>query len=104
MQTEGEVLPTVARELPSSCELLLDAGIMSGADIVAAVALGARSTLVGRAHLYGPMASGEAGVERAIEILSSQVSRTMRVLGVTNLDELNPRHVTQLGRLGPGDS
>ncbi len=54
------LLPTVARELPSSCEILLDTGIMSGADIVAAVALGARSTLVGRAYLYGLMASGEA--------------------------------------------
>jgi L-lactate dehydrogenase (cytochrome) len=55
---------------------LLDTGIMSGADIVAAVALGARSTLVDRAYVYGLMAGGEASVERAIEILSSQVSRT----------------------------
>jgi len=70
---------------------------------VAAVALGARSTLIGRAYLYGLMAGGEAGVERAIAILSSQVSRTMRLLGVTSLDELNPRHVTQLRRLGPRD-
>jgi L-lactate dehydrogenase (cytochrome) len=46
------------------------------------------------------MAGGEAGVERAIEILSWQVSRTMRLLGVTSLDALNPRHVTQLRRLG----
>jgi L-lactate dehydrogenase (cytochrome) len=80
---------------------LLDTGIMSGADIVAAVALGARFTLVGRAYLYGLMAGGEAGVERAIEILSSQVNRTMRLLGVTSLDELAPRHVTQLQRLAP---
>jgi L-lactate dehydrogenase (cytochrome) len=47
------------------------------------------------------MAGGEAGVERAIEILSSQVSRTMRLLGVTSLDELAPRHVTQLQRFAP---
>ena len=58
---------------------------MSGADIVAAIALGARFTLVGRAYLYGLMAGGEAGVDRAIEILSGQVSRTMRLLGVTSL-------------------
>jgi L-lactate dehydrogenase (cytochrome) len=95
------LLPSVARELGGSCEILLDTGIMSGADIVAAVALGARFTLVGRAYLYGLMAGGEAGVERAIEILSSQVNRTMRLLGVTSLDELAPRHVTQLQRLGP---
>ena len=95
------LLPSVARELGGTCEILLDTGIMSGADIVAAVALGARFTLVGRAYLYGLMAGGEAGVDRAIEILSSQVSRTMRLLGVTSLDELTPRHVTQLRRLGP---
>jgi L-lactate dehydrogenase (cytochrome) len=95
------LLPSVAKELGGSCEILLDTGITSGADMVAAVALGARFTLVGRAYLYGLMAGGEAGVERAIDILSSQVSRTMRLLGVTSLDELAPRHVTQLHRLGP---
>jgi L-lactate dehydrogenase (cytochrome) len=98
------LLPSVARELGGSCEILLDTGIMSGADIVAAVALGARFTLVGRAYLYGLMAGGEAGVGRAIDILSSQVNRTMRLLGVTSLDELAPRHVTQLQRLAPRDS
>jgi L-lactate dehydrogenase (cytochrome) len=99
-----QLLPSVAGELGGSCEILLDTGIMSGADIVAAVALGARFTLVGRAYLYGLMAGGESGVERAIEILSSQVKRTMRLLGVTSLDELTPRHVTQLQRLGPRES
>jgi L-lactate dehydrogenase (cytochrome) len=98
------LLPSVARELPATCEILLDTGIMSGADIVAAVALGARFTLVGRAYLYGLMAGGESGVDRAIEILSSQVNRTMRLLGVTSLDELAPHHVTQLRRLGPRES
>jgi L-lactate dehydrogenase (cytochrome) len=90
------LLPSVARELGDDTEIVLDTGIMSGADIVAAVALGARFTLVGRAYLYGLMAGGEAGVDRAIEILSEQVRRTMRLLGVTCLQELTPRHVTQL--------
>ena len=98
------LLPRVAGELGGATEILLDTGIMSGADIFAAVALGARFTLVGRAYLYGLMAGGEAGVDRAIEILSGQVSRTMRLLGVTCLEELAPRHVTQLARLGPGVS
>jgi L-lactate dehydrogenase (cytochrome) len=98
------LLPRVARELGRDTEVLLDTGIMSGADIVAAIALGARFTLVGRAYLYGLMAGGEAGVDRAIEILSGQVTRTMRLLGVTSLDELEPRHVTQLRRLVPGES
>ncbi|MGV0873892.1 alpha-hydroxy acid oxidase [Mycolicibacterium sp. XJ879] len=98
------LLPHAAREFGGDTEVLLDTGIMSGADIVAAIALGARFTLVGRAYLYGLMAGGEAGVRRAIEMLSSQVSRTMKLLGVTSLDELGPHHVTQLHRLSRGDS
>ncbi|WP_077090782.1 alpha-hydroxy acid oxidase [Mycobacterium rhizamassiliense] len=95
------LLPVVSRELGKHTEILVDTGIMSGADIVAAIALGARFTLVGRAYLYGLMAGGEAGVERAIDILHSGVTRTMRLLGVTCLEELTPQHVTQLRRLGP---
>lgn len=95
------LLPTVARDLGQHTEILVDTGIMSGADIVAAVALGARCTLVGRAYLYGLMAGGAAGVSRAIDILAAGVIRTMRLLGVTCLEELSPRHVTQLRRLGP---
>ena len=98
-----QLLPAVARELGSHTEILMDTGIMSGADIVAAVALGARCTLVGRAYLYGLMAGGEAGVRRAVEILSGQLTRTMRLLGVTCLEELTPAHVTQLRRLIPMD-
>lgn len=95
------LLPTVARELGKHTEILVDTGIMSGADIVAAIALGARCTLVGRAYLYGLMAGGEAGVSRAIDILASGILRTMALLGVTCLEELTPQHVTQLQRLGP---
>jgi len=95
------LLPSVARELGGDTVILLDTGIMSGADIVAAIALGARCALIGRAYLYGLMAGGEAGVRRAIEILSGQLTRTMRLLGVTCLEELSPRHVTQLRRLVP---
>jgi len=94
------LLPSVAREVGTDLEVHLDTGIMSGADIVAAVALGARFTLIGRAYLYGLMAGGEAGVDRAIQILSDQVARTMRLLGVNSLEELEPAHVTQLTRLG----
>jgi L-lactate dehydrogenase (cytochrome) len=96
-----QLLPSVAREVGNDTEILLDTGIMAGADIVAAVALGARCTLIGRAYLYGLMAGGEAGVNRAIEILQSGITRTMALLGVTCLEELSPRHVTQLRRLAP---
>jgi isopentenyl diphosphate isomerase/L-lactate dehydrogenase-like FMN-dependent dehydrogenase len=95
------LLPEVVREVGADTEVHLDTGIMSGADIVASVALGARFTLIGRAYLYGLMAGGREGVDRAIEILSQEIARTMRLLGVTSLEELEPSHVTQLQRLVP---
>src|SRR5699024_2443062 len=60
--------PHVAAEVGSEAEVLLDTGIMNGADIVAAIAMGARFTLIGRAYLYGLMAGGREGVDRAIEV------------------------------------
>ena len=95
------LLPEVVREVGDDLEVHLDTGIMSGADIVAAVALGARFTLIGRAYLYGLMAGGREGVDRTIAILRSEIERTMRLLGVASLDELEPGHVTQLVRLEP---
>ncbi|WP_460794307.1 alpha-hydroxy acid oxidase, partial [Marisediminicola antarctica] len=95
------LLPDVAREVGKDLEVHLDTGIMSGADIVASVALGARFTMIGRAYLYGLMAGGREGVDRTIEILSEQITRTMRLLGVNSLEELNPGHVLQLERLVP---
>jgi L-lactate dehydrogenase (cytochrome) len=80
--------------LPDDVEVWLDTGIMSGADIVAAIAMGAQFTLVGRAYLYGLMAGGGRGVERAIQILSEEVVRTMKLLGVGSVAELEPSHVT----------
>ena len=74
-------------------EVWVDTGVMSGADIVAAVALGARTVLVGRAYLYGLMAGGERGVERAITILSREMRRTMQLLGVRTVSELGRHHV-----------
>ena len=95
------LLPDVVAAVGKDVEVHLDTGIMSGQDVVAAVAHGARFTLIGRAYLYGLMAGGRPGVDRAIEILRGQVERTMRLLGVTSLDELEPGHVTQLVRLAP---
>lgn len=95
------LLPEVVREVGKDTEVIVDTGIMNGADIVASIALGAKFTLVGRAYLYGLMAGGRAGVDRTIAILRSEIERTMRLLGVASLEELEPRHVTQLTRLVP---
>ncbi|EXF24878.1 lactate dehydrogenase [Nesterenkonia sp. AN1] len=95
------LLPEVVREVGDDLEVTIDTGIMNGADIVASIALGAKFTLIGRAYLYGLMAGGRAGVDRTIEILADQVERTMLLLEVPNLAELEPKHVTQLERLVP---
>jgi L-lactate dehydrogenase (cytochrome) len=95
------LLPQVVREVGRDATVMVDTGIMNGADIVASVALGAKFTLVGRAYLYGLMAGGRPGVDKTIAILRSEIERTMVLLGVSSLDELEPRHVTQLTRMVP---
>ena len=95
------LLPKVVAVVGGEVEVIVDTGIMHGSDIVACLALGATFTLVGRAYLYGLMSGGRQGVDRAIEILSSEVSRTMRLLQVGSVAELEPRHVTQLRSLQP---
>jgi L-lactate dehydrogenase (cytochrome) len=95
------LLPEVVREVGKDTEVMVDTGIMNGADIVASLALGAKFTLIGRAYLYGLMAGGREGVDRAVQILSDQVVRTMKLLEVASIEELEPKHVTQLERLIP---
>jgi len=84
-----EILPDVVDAVGDRVEVYIDGGIMSGTDIVAAVAFGARGTLVGRAYLYGLMAGGEDGVRRVVSILRKESTTTMQLLGVTSLDQLD---------------
>lgn len=88
--TPLEQLPNILQAVGDRTELYLDGGIMSGADIIAAVALGARACLVGRAYLYGLMAGGERGVQRTADILTKEIIRTMQLLGVKTVAELTP--------------
>ncbi len=92
-RTPLEVLPEVVDAVGGQAEVMVDGGVLDGADVVGAVALGARACLVGRAYLYGLMAGGERGVQRTVDILASQVQRTMQLLGVTSVAELSPAHV-----------
>lgn len=78
----------------TDAEIIVDSGVMCGADIVAALALGADFVLVGRAYLYGLMAGGERGALRALRILEEDVRRTMQLLGVSSVAELTPEHAT----------
>ncbi|MEZ7827534.1 MAG: alpha-hydroxy acid oxidase [Aquiluna sp.] len=93
------LLPAVKKELKNDCEIFIDTGIMHGADVVASIAHGARFTLIGRAYLYGLMAGGREGVDRALHILQDQMSRTMKLLGVKSLAELEPGHAVMLQRM-----
>ena len=88
-----EVLAPVVDAIGDRAEVLLDTGITNGGDIVAAMALGAKGCLTGRAWLYGLMAGGERGVDRAIGILAGQIKRTMQLLGVARVADLNRSHV-----------
>jgi len=91
--TPLERLPGIVAAVGDRIEVYIDGGILSGADVIAAVALGARAALVGRAYLYGLMAGGERGVERAGQILATEMIRTMQLLGVRRLADLTPDRV-----------
>ncbi|MFM1953438.1 MAG: hypothetical protein RL187_647 [Actinomycetota bacterium] len=95
------LLPQVVKQVGKDVEVHVDTGIMSGADVIASIAMGAKFTFVGRAYLYGLMSGGAAGVDRMFQIVTEQMTRTMRLLGVSSLEELEPGHVTQLQRLIP---
>jgi L-lactate dehydrogenase (cytochrome)/glycolate oxidase len=92
------LLPEVMKAVGSKAEVHVDTGIMHGADVVAALASGARFTWIGRAYLYGLMAGGKPGVDRTLEILRTQIIRTMKLLGARTVSELNPDHVRFIAR------
>ena len=95
--TPLEVLPAVVDAVGDRAEVYVDGGILSGADVVAAVACGARAAFVGRAYLYGLMAGGERGVQRAADILQDDIARTLALLGVTHVSDLRRNHVRLRG-------
>jgi L-lactate dehydrogenase (cytochrome) len=83
-----EILPSVVETVGDRLEVYIDGGIMSGADIVAALAFGATGTLVGRAYLYGLMAGGIDGVRRVVAILDKEVRTTMQLIGATSVADV----------------
>ena len=87
------VLPEIVKAVDGQIEVLMDGGIRRGTDIAKALCLGARAVLCGRAYAYGLAAAGEVGVNRAIEILRTDLDRTLRLLGCANVGELNRSYV-----------
>ena len=92
------LLPEVVKAVGKKTEVHIDTGIMHGADVIAALAVGAKFTWIGRAYLYGLMAGGKPGVDRSLEILKSQMLRTMKLLGARTIAELEPDHVRFIAR------
>ena len=88
------VLPEVVRAVNGQVEVLMDGGIRRGTDIVKALCLGAKAVLCGRAYAYGLAAAGEAGVNRALEILRTDLERTLKLLGCPSVSALNRAYVS----------
>jgi isopentenyl diphosphate isomerase/L-lactate dehydrogenase-like FMN-dependent dehydrogenase len=86
-------LPEVVEAVNGRIEVLMDGGIRRGTDIAKAICMGARAVLCGRAYAYGLAAAGEAGVDRAIEILRADLDRTLRLLGCPSVTELDGSYV-----------
>jgi L-lactate dehydrogenase (cytochrome) len=86
-------LPEVVEAVKGRIEVWMDGGIRRGTDIVKAICLGARAVLCGRAYAYGLAAGGEAGVDRAIEILRTDLERTLRLLGCPSVAALDRSYV-----------
>ncbi|MFK4445130.1 L-lactate dehydrogenase (cytochrome) [Caballeronia udeis] len=84
-------LPGIASEVGNRIEVWVDGGIRSGQDVLKAVALGAKGTLIGRSFLYGLGAMGEAGVERCLQVIHKELDITMAFCGHTNIRNVNDR-------------
>ena len=84
-------LPAIADAVGSDIEVLFDGGIRTGADIMRALALGARACMIGRAYTYGLGAGGEAGVAKAIDILTKELSVTMALTGTNRIADIGPQ-------------
>ena len=91
-----ELLPSVRAAIGakgSGPQIYIDGAVMSGADVIAAIALGADAVLIGRAYLYGAMAAGEGGVKKVVELFRFEMETAMKLMGAKNLGELSPDFV-----------
>ncbi|CAM5467637.1 L-lactate dehydrogenase [cytochrome] OS=Afipia felis OX=1035 GN=lldD PE=3 SV=1 [Afipia felis] len=85
------VLPEIVQELGSQIEIMFDGGIRTGQDVLRALALGAKSCMIGRAYIHGLGAGGQAGVAKAIDILAKELSTTMGLCGISRVEDIDRR-------------
>jgi isopentenyl diphosphate isomerase/L-lactate dehydrogenase-like FMN-dependent dehydrogenase len=93
-----DMLPACLDAVQGRIPVLLDGGLRRGADVVKALALGARATLIGRPQLWGVSVAGEAGVAHVLDIYRREIDRTMGLLGVRRIADLGPQHLVREGR------
>jgi L-lactate dehydrogenase (cytochrome) len=82
------VLPSVVRAVGDQVDVWLDSGIRSGQDVLKALALGAKGTMIGRSYIYGLGAMGEAGVTRALQVIQKEMDITMALCGVRTIADV----------------
>ncbi|MXZ51307.1 MAG: alpha-hydroxy-acid oxidizing protein, partial [Rhodobacteraceae bacterium] len=87
------VLPRIVEAVGDKVEVYFDSGIRSGQDVLRAIGLGARATLIGRAYIYGLGAMGEAGVEKAIEIMHKELDTSMALCGIRDISEFGEKNL-----------
>ena len=88
-----DVLPEIAAEVGGDTTILLDSGVRRANDVARAVALGADAVLIGRMSVYGLALGGEAGVTRMLTLLHQELVRTLRLLGVESIHDLDPSFI-----------
>jgi L-lactate dehydrogenase (cytochrome) len=88
-----QVLPEIVEAVNGRIEVLMDGGVRRGTDVIKAICLGAKAVLAGRAYAYGLAAGGPAGVRRAIEILRTEMERTLKLLGCPSISALDRSYV-----------
>jgi L-lactate dehydrogenase (cytochrome) len=96
------VLPVIAEAVGGTIPVMMNGGVRRGSDVLKAIALGAAFVFVGRSFVYAAAIGGEAGVSHAINILSSEVSRNMGLLGINSLGEMRPDRLLRLSGVDGG--
>jgi L-lactate dehydrogenase (cytochrome) len=94
-------LPQILDAIGSGMAIMIDGGIRRGTDILKALALGADFVFLGRPFLFAAVARGEPGVRHAIELLSTEISRDMALLGISDLAEIHPTLIAKIGEIAP---
>jgi len=96
-----EMLPEIVEAVGGRAEIVLDGGIVRGSDVLKALALGARAVAIGKLQGWGLGAAGQAGLVRVLELLESEITVTMGLLGVSRIDQLRPAHLCKSQPLSP---